>query len=53
MPGLPPSILAILKSERKAGAMTSIRTSTLMEYEMDGTECMVSGAKAIKLVVIP
>lgn len=53
MPGLPPSILAILKSERKVGALGSIRTSTLMEYEMGGTEWMVSGAKAIKLVVIP
>jgi hypothetical protein len=53
MPGLPPSILAILKSERKAGAMAALRTSTLMEYEMDGTQCMVSGAKALKLVVIP
>jgi hypothetical protein len=53
MPGLPPTILAILKSERKAGAITAIRTSTLMEYEMDGTKYMVSGAKALKLVVIP
>jgi hypothetical protein len=53
MPGLPPSIIAILKSERKSGAVTPIRTSTLMEYEMEGTEYMVSGAKALKLVVIP
>ncbi|HTY64046.1 MAG TPA: SpoIVB peptidase S55 domain-containing protein [Acidobacteriota bacterium] len=53
LPGLPPSVLAILKSERKVGAVTPIRTSTLMEYEMDGTEYMVSGAKALKLVVIP
>ena len=49
MPGLPPSILAILKSERKAGAITPIRTSTLMEYEMDATDYMVSGAKALSL----
>jgi hypothetical protein len=53
MPGLPPSILEILKSERKVGDIAPIRTSTLMEYEMDGTETMVSGAKTIKLVVIP
>ena len=45
--------MAILKSERKAGAITNIRTSTLMEYEMDGDKYMVSGAKALKLVVIP
>jgi len=53
MPGLPPSILEILKSERKVGDITPIRTSTLMEYEMDGTEYMVSGAKSIKLMVVP
>ena len=53
MPGLPPSILAILKSERKVGAITPIRTSTLIEYEMEKTEYMVSGAKTLKLVVIP
>jgi hypothetical protein len=53
LPGLPPSILSILKSERKVGAVTSIHTSTLMEYEIPRTEYMVSGAKALKLVVKP
>jgi hypothetical protein len=52
MPGLPPSILAILKSERKVGALSSIQTSTLAEYEMAGTQYMVTGAKAIKLAVM-
>lgn len=53
LPGLPPSILSILKSDRKVGAITSIHTSTLMEYEMPRTEYMVSGAKALKLIVKP
>jgi hypothetical protein len=53
LPGLPPSILSILKSERKVGAITSIRTSTLMEYEMPDSEYMVSGAKALRLLVKP
>jgi hypothetical protein len=53
LPGLPPSILAILKSERKVGALTPINTSTLMELEMPDTEYVVSGAKALKLTVKP
>ncbi|MBN1568377.1 MAG: hypothetical protein JXA73_11065 [Acidobacteria bacterium] len=53
LPGLPPSMLSILRSERKVGALTSIHMSTLMEYEMPRTEYMVSGAKALKLIVKP
>jgi hypothetical protein len=53
LPGLPPSILTILKSDRKAGAINSIRTSTLMEYELPATNHLVAGAKALKLMVKP
>ncbi len=53
LPGLPPSILAILKSQRRVGAIASIQTSTLMEYEMPATEYMVSGAKILRLIVKP
>jgi hypothetical protein len=53
LPGLPPSIMSILKSDRKSGALTPIRTSTLMEYELPRTELVVSGAKVLKLVVKP
>jgi hypothetical protein len=53
LPGLPPSILTILKSQRKVGAITPIQTSTLMEYEMPKTEYVVSGAKILKLMVKP
>jgi hypothetical protein len=53
LPGLPPSILSILKSDRKVGAIIPIRTSTLMEYEMPAIDYLVSGAKALKLLVKP
>jgi hypothetical protein len=53
LPGLPPSILAILRSDRKAGAINQIHTSTLMEYELPATDYMVAGAKILKLMVKP
>jgi hypothetical protein len=53
LPGLPPSVLTILRSKRNVGAITPIQTSTLMEYEMPATEYMVSGAKALRLTVRP
>jgi len=34
MPGLPPSIMSILKSERSAGGLSAIQTSPYMEYEL-------------------
>ena len=53
LPGLPPSILAILKSDRKVGGINRIHTSALMEYELPATDFMVAGAKALKLMVKP
>jgi hypothetical protein len=53
LPGLPPSFLSILKSERKAGALIPIRTSTLMEYEVPAVEHMITGAKILRLLVKP
>ncbi len=53
LPGLPPSILTILKSERRAGAINPIHTSTLMEYELPTTDYMVTGAKTLKLTIKP
>ena len=53
LPGLPPSILSILKSERKVGAISSIHTSTLMENELPTTDYMVTGAKVLRLTVKP
>jgi hypothetical protein len=53
LPGLPPSVLSILKSERKVGAITPIHTSTLMEYELPTSDYMVTGAKVVKLTIKP
>ena len=53
LPGLPPSILSLLKSERRAGAISPIQTSTLMEYELPAAEYMVTGSKTLKLTVKP
>ena len=53
LPGLPPSILSILKSDRKVGAMNPIHTSTLMEYELPTSDYMITGAKVLKLTVKP
>jgi len=53
LPGLPPSILSILRSDRKVGAINPIHTSTLMEYELPTSDYMVTGAKVLKLTVKP
>ena len=51
MPGLPPSILSILKSDRKDGALNAIHSSTLMEYELPTTDYVVAGSKTLNLRV--
>jgi hypothetical protein len=53
LPGLPPSILSILKSDRKDGALNAIHTSTLMEYELPTTEYVVAGSKTLSIRVKP
>ena len=53
LPGLPPSILSILKSERRVGSINPIHTSTLMEYELPASDFMVTGARVLKLTVRP
>jgi hypothetical protein len=53
LPGLPPSILSILRSDREAGGLNMLRTSALMEFELPATDYMVTGAKALKLMVKP
>ena len=53
LPGLPPSILSILRSDRKVGAMNPIRTSTIMEYEVPPNDHLVVGARALKLTIEP
>jgi hypothetical protein len=53
LPGLPPSKLSIIRSERKSGAMIPFDTSTLLEYELPATEYMASGLKKIQLTIKP
>jgi hypothetical protein len=53
LPGLPPSILSILRSDRKVGDMNTIRTSTIMEYEMPATDYLVVGSRALELTIEP
>jgi hypothetical protein len=53
LPGLPPSKLSIIRSERKTGALIPINTSTLLEYELPVTDYMASGLKILQLTVKP
>jgi len=53
LPGLPPSILSILRSERNSGGMTPIQTSAFMEYELPPSDYVVAGSRTINLVIKP
>jgi len=53
LPGLPPSILSILRSDRNTGGSTAISVSTFMEYELPPSRVIVSGSKTLNLVVKP
>ncbi len=53
LPGLPPSILSILRSERTTGGMSPIQTSTFMEFELPPSDYVISGSKVLGLRVKP
>ncbi len=53
LPGLPPSMLSILRSERNSGGLSSIQTSTFMEYELPASEYVVSGMRTVTLNIKP
>jgi hypothetical protein len=53
LPGLPPSVLSILRSERNTGGMSPIQTFTFMEYELPASEYVVSGSKILNLTIKP
>ncbi|NWG13620.1 MAG: hypothetical protein HXY20_08810 [Acidobacteria bacterium] len=53
LPGLPPSILSILRSERTTGGMSPIQTSTFMEFELPPSDYVVSGSKLLSLRIKP
>lgn len=53
LPGLPPSVLSILNSERITGGMSPTHTSAFVEYELPAADYIVSGLKTLNLVVRP
>ena len=53
MPGLPPSILSILDSERSSGGVHPIRMSVLMEYELPPTDYIIAGSRVLNLEIRP
>jgi hypothetical protein len=53
LPGLPPSMLSILRSQRKTGALIPIHSSTFMEYELPPSDYMVAGSKVLKVTIKP
>ena len=53
LPGLPPSVLSILRSNRNAGGMNPIQTSTFMEYELPPSDYVIAGSKILTLQIKP
>jgi len=53
LPGLPPSVLSILGSERKSGAMSSISLSSFQEYELPLADYITQGSKILTIRVKP
>jgi hypothetical protein len=53
LPGLPPSILSIFRSDRTAGGMSPIQTSAFMEYELPPSDYVISGARTLNLKIKP
>jgi hypothetical protein len=51
LPGLPPSVLSILRSDRNTGSMSPIQTVPLMEYELPPGDYIVTGSKVLNLVI--
>jgi hypothetical protein len=52
MPGLPPSILATLGSDRTAGGYTLTRSSTILEKELPPAEFVISGQRTLTVKVV-
>lgn len=53
LPGLPPSILSILGSERKVGAIIPTGISTFLEYELPRTNYLAAGGKMLTISIEP
>jgi hypothetical protein len=53
LPGLPPSILSIIDSSRRAGETGALRTSIITEYELPETEYIPAGSRMLEITVKP
>ncbi|MCI0336865.1 MAG: hypothetical protein L0226_04770 [Acidobacteria bacterium] len=52
MPGLPPSVLATLGSDRTAGGYTLTRSSTILEKELPPADFVISGQRTLTINVV-
>lgn len=53
LPGLPPSVLSILGSERRQGAVSRMEISSVQEYELPPEDYIVQGSKMLTVRVKP
>jgi hypothetical protein len=53
LPGLPPSILSILGSSRKTGAVSPIGISTFQEYVLPPSAYLATGSKMLTIRIKP
>lgn len=53
LPGLPPSIYALLQSPKTQGGSDPIGISTFMEYELPASDYVISGMKVVQVLVKP
>jgi hypothetical protein len=53
LPGLPPSIYALLQSPKSQGGMDPISVAAFIEYELPATDLVINGMKVLNLQVRP
>jgi len=53
LPGLPPSVLSIMRSDRNSGGLSAINTSVFTEYELPASDYVISGLRTVNLVIKP
>lgn len=53
LPGLPPSIYALLQSPKTQGGMDPINIAAFIEYELPATDFVISGMKVVTVQVRP
>jgi hypothetical protein len=53
LPGLPPSIYALLQSPKSQGGISPIGVAAFIEYELPSTDLVINGMKVLNLQVRP